>query len=94
MSDYSLDETETEKTEPNYSFAEHETKRALQRLSAFEAVYKELSENMIAIPAELEKLKAEKKEKTVRYRELFGQKLINSHIAALFERHGIDFKLI
>ena len=62
------------------------------RLAAFEAVYAELSGNANAIPTELEKLKAEGKEKTVRYKELFGQKLMNNHIIALFERHGIPFE--
>ena len=62
-----------------------------QRLAAFEAVYKELANNVCSIPVELEKLKADGKEKTVRYKELFGQKLINNHIVALFERHGITF---
>jgi hypothetical protein len=41
------------------------------------------------IPVELEKMKSEEKEKTVRYKEMFAQKLYNLQIAALFERHGI-----
>jgi len=63
-----------------------------QRLAAFEAIYQELSNSITATPAELEKLKAAGKEKTVRYRELFGQKLMNNYIVALFERHGITFE--
>jgi len=60
------------------------------RLSAFEAAYEELSNSMTEIPAELAKLKAAGKEKTVRYKELFGQKLMNNYVIALFERHGIN----
>ena len=60
------------------------------RLAAFESIVRELKEDMISIPAEMEALKVAGKEKTVRYRELFGQKLMNSQIAALFARHGID----
>ena len=62
------------------------------RLAKFETIYKEISDNMTSIPAELEKLKAAGKEKTVRYKELFGQKLMNNYVAALFERHGIVIK--
>jgi len=62
------------------------------RFAAFEAVYKEVSDSINSIPAELEKLKAAGKEKTVRYKELLGQKLMNNYIATLFERHGISFE--
>jgi len=63
----------------------------MDRLEAFEAIYTELSDNITTIPTELEKLKAAGKEKTVRYKELFGQKLMNNYVVALFERHGIKF---
>jgi len=62
------------------------------RLAKFETVYKEILDSMTSIPAELEKLKAAGKEKTVRYKELFGQKLMNNYVEALFERHGIVMK--
>ena len=71
---------------------EKETNNSDSRLSAFEAVYEELANSINTIPAELEKLKADGKEKTVRYKELFGQKLMNNYIVALFERHRISFK--
>jgi hypothetical protein len=61
------------------------------RLASFEAVRGELSGSINTISVELKRLKAAGKEKTVRYRELFAQKLMNSHIIALFERHGITF---
>ena len=64
---------------------------SLHRLTVFESVYEELSDGITSIPAELGKLKAAGKEKTVRYKELFGQKLMNSYIVALFERNGIAF---
>ena len=62
-----------------------------ERLASYEGIYGELAASMVAIPDELEKLKADGKGKTVRYRELLGQKLLNQQIAALFERHGILF---
>ena len=65
---------------------------APDRLAKFEAVYQEISDSVNSIPAELESLKAAGKEKTVRYKELFGQKLMNNHIVSLFERHGIPIE--
>jgi len=72
----------------------HDAHTAAQREAAFLSIFNEVAESRIAIPAELERLKAEGKEKTVRYRELFGQKLLNNHIAALFARHGLPFDSI
>jgi hypothetical protein len=68
------------------------SKTDLLRLAAFENLYREVTDNLTAIPAELEKLKAEGKEKTARYKELLGHKLINTHIAILFKRHKISDK--
>jgi len=61
------------------------------RLAAFEAVYDEVADGLTSIPAELGRLRAEGKQKTVRYKELFSQKLMNDYLMALFERHGIRF---
>jgi len=73
------------------AFAADTGRTAALRLTAYEGLYNELANSMVTIPVELEKLKAAGKEKTVRYRELFGQKLINGQIAAMFERHGFSF---
>jgi hypothetical protein len=62
---------------------------ALNLLAKFEEAYEELATSQNSIPIELEKMKAAGKEKTVRYKEMFAQKLYNIQIAALFERHGI-----
>jgi hypothetical protein len=62
---------------------------ALRLLAAFEDAYGEFVASQESIPAELERMKADGKEKTVRYRETFAQKLYNLQIAALFARHGI-----
>ena len=63
---------------------------ALCRLAAFEDAFEALIASQAAIPAELELLKAAGKEKTVRYRELFGQKLLNKQIMMFFEKYGIS----
>jgi len=72
-----------------YTVPESSLPQAIQRLAAFEDVLEELAIGQADIPLELAKLKAAGKEKTVRYRELLGQKLLLNEMAALLERHGI-----
>ena len=79
----------TLKNEKGFTVSDSDLQEALRRLAAFEDAYDELADSMASLPAEMDKLKAEKKEKTVHYRELLGQKLLNAQIMALFERHGI-----
>ena len=86
----SLVEDELKKSSMGDSAADTGSTDAM-RLIAYDGLYTELANSMVTIPVELERLKAAGKEKTVRYRELFGQKLINSQIAAMFERHGFSF---
>ena len=62
---------------------------AIQRLARFEDAYENLMESQMQIPKELEKLRAAGKEKTVRYKEMLAQKLINNNIINFFEKHGI-----
>jgi len=61
------------------------------RLAKFEAVYDDFAASLTAVPAELDRLKSEGREKTVRFRDLMGQKLFNTMVKDLFERHGITF---
>jgi len=63
-----------------------------EKLLAFEAIYSEIQENILELPKILDTMKAEGKEKTVRYRELFGQKLLNNYIVSLYMKHGIYFR--
>ena len=81
----------TIKSDTDVTVPESDRPEAARRLAAFEDAYEKLANDLITIPAELAKLKAAGKEKTVRYRELFGQKLINSQIKCLFEEYGIPF---
>ena len=86
----SLISNESEKTTVDHPTPDFYAQEKTRRLAAFENVYDELKNDLTAIPAELKKLKAAGKEKTVRYRELLGQKMINNHLIQLFERHGIN----
>ena len=62
---------------------------AIQRLAQFENAYEELVAGQAQIAEELERLRSEGKKNTVRFRELLGEKLINSRIVALFERRSL-----
>jgi hypothetical protein len=61
---------------------------AINRLAAFENLYFDLIKQQNEITAELEKLKAEDKQKTVKYRELFGKKLVNQNLIFIFEYYN------
>jgi len=62
------------------------------RLTAFDAICDELATNHRSIPEQLASLRAEGKEKTVRYRELLAQKLLTNEMLSLFERHGVKLR--
>ena len=59
------------------------------RLSKFEDAYQDLQNSMTELPAKLEELRIQGKEKTVTYKELLTQKLINNNILMFFEKNGI-----
>ena len=79
-------------TDGTITVPEGELPDALRRLAAFEDAVAELGASNREIPLELSRLKSQGKEKTVRYRELLGQKLLDAQTAQLFERHGISIE--
>ncbi len=62
---------------------------AIARLAAFEDAYFELIEEQEQLAHELDKLRSEGKEKSVKFRECLGKKMMNLNAIMLFERHGI-----
>lgn len=62
---------------------------AIQRLGIFEDAYEDLMNSQDQLTKDLEELKIQGKEKTVRYRESMGRKLINSYIITFFEKLGV-----
>ena len=66
--------------------------QAQRRLAALEDMLEELMACQTDIPADLAKLKAAGKEKTVRYKERLGKKLLLNEMTALLERHGIKLE--
>lgn len=61
-----------------------------ERLAAFENILEYLVDSQTTIPMELEKLRQEGKDKTVKFRELMAQKLANTNTIMLLERFGIQ----
>ena len=73
-----------------YSVTDDEINSAIQKLGLFEDAYDDLIASIERIPSELEEMRVQGKEKTVRYKETVAQKLINNSILAFFERHGFN----
>lgn len=61
----------------------------MERLEQFEAALAEVVSGYDRMAAELEALRAAGKTKTVRFRELLGQKLVYGMILEIFRRHGL-----
>jgi len=80
----------TEKSkEGHYAVPSDDMEQAIQRLGLYEDAFEDLMNNREQIPKDLESLRSQGKEKTVRYKETMAQKLINNHIVQFFEKHGL-----
>jgi hypothetical protein len=75
--------------ENGYFISDEYTKDAIQRLGEFEDAYEDLMNSQTQIPKDLESMRTQGKEKTVRYKETMAQKLINNNIVLFFEKHGL-----
>ena len=78
----------TVKNEAGYHIPDEFAGKAIQRLGEFEDAFEDLMNSQAQIPMELENMRMQGKEKTVRYKETVAQKLINNNIIMFFERHG------
>ena len=72
-----------------YNVTQEDFEDAIQKLGKFEDAYDSLIRSRTQIPLDLEKMRVEGKEKTVRYKETMAQKLINNSIVMFFEKHGL-----
>ena len=61
----------------------------IERLAKFEEFQVKMIESQGEIVEELAKLRAEGKEKTNQYRELFTKKLLTNNVLAFLRYHGI-----
>lgn len=69
--------------------ADVEIAEVIERLAKFEAFHEKMIASQSEIVEELAKLRAEGKEKTVQYRELFTKKLLTNNVLAFLRYHGI-----
>ena len=63
--------------------------QALSRLAQFEDMAQGLDREQAEIAQRLEQLRSQGREKTVQFRELLGQKLVNNNMILLLERYRI-----
>ena len=63
---------------------------AINKLSLFEDVYDDLIAKQDKYIKQLEKLRAEEKAKTVQFKQLLANKLLNANIIILLESYGIN----
>lgn len=66
------------------------TGEAITRLAKFENALDELLARQNETVKEMDRLRDEEKTKSVRFRELLANKMMNGVIIALFERNGIE----
>lgn len=62
---------------------------AIERLARFENAQADLLAHQETIALEMNRLRDEGKQKSVRFRELLGQKMINNTLIALLERYDL-----
>lgn len=62
---------------------------AARRLAAFERAYQRLTDRREELAGRMEALKAQGKQKTVQFRELFGEKLTIQQLLQLWETCGV-----
>lgn len=62
---------------------------ALLRLATFEDMAENLDREQEEITRKLEDLRGRGKEKTVQFKELLAQKLVNNNMKLLLERYGL-----
>lgn len=59
------------------------------RLQAFEAMLDEVQRDYDFKASEIEKLKAQGKEKTVTFKQYLADKMLYQRMLSLYERHGL-----
>ncbi|MHB1314751.1 MAG: hypothetical protein ACYCX2_04605 [Christensenellales bacterium] len=64
--------------------------QAVTRLARFENIYEDLLFKQSVLSKEMEKLRLENKTKTIRFKQLFTNKLMNSQIITIFESYGCN----
>lgn len=81
---YYIEETNLTKDDLGYSGD------AVERLANFENFYEDLVASQERISKELTALRSEGKEKSVKFRELLGNKLMNTNMLVLMKQYGLE----
>ncbi|RHW39026.1 hypothetical protein D1B31_13770 [Neobacillus notoginsengisoli] len=66
------------------------TGEAIDKLAGFENFYEAIQSQQLEIEKELEKLRAQDKSRTVRFKQLLANKLSNNNILIQLKTYGIE----
>lgn len=79
----------TKKTTDHYEINAEQYDEAINKLGTFEDIIDELISKQAELSKELKELRGKQETKSFRFRQLLGNKLTNSALITIFERHGL-----
>ena len=79
----------TRREEERIAVPQVRLEEALARLAQLEDMMQDLAAQQEEIPRRLQELRSQGREKTVQFRELLAQKLVNQNLCLLMERYGL-----
>ncbi|MDL2205839.1 hypothetical protein LJC33_02870 [Eubacteriales bacterium OttesenSCG-928-N13] len=80
----------THKQDSLYHLESDEVQAAIEQLARYENFHEQLLQDQIDAERELAELRGQNKQKTVKFRELLTNRMIESNILAMLKRHGIQ----
>ena len=80
----------TRRGDQGWQVPEGQEQAALERLVGLEDAYEELQSGLALLEAQMEPLRAAGKQKSARFRELMGERLLLRRMLELLERHGLS----
>ncbi|HIY17719.1 MAG TPA: hypothetical protein H9839_10295 [Candidatus Intestinimonas stercorigallinarum] len=80
----------TRRGDQGWQVPEGQEQAALERLAGLEDAYEELQGALALLEAQMEPLRAAGKQKSARFRELMGERLLLRRMLELLERHGLS----
>ena len=83
-------ERNTRRGYQGWQVPEGQEQAALERLAGLEDAYEELQGALALLEAQMEPLRAAGKQKSARFRELMGERLLLRRMLELLERHGLS----
>ena len=80
----------TRRGDQGWQVPEGQEQAALERHAGLEDAYEELQSGLALLEAQMEPLRAAGKQKSARFRELMGERLLLRRMLELLERHGLS----